>query len=199
MGHREDLERLREFACAIGASRALVIPTSELVIKDSAWAKCFIPTCKFYGSSIMCPPHNPLKPEATRRIVREFRYGVLLQLDAPVEDFVGAQWRERHVPTEIKHKEIVAKVEGRAFYMGYTLAMGFAAGECSLCLPRQPCSVLQGKDCAHPLMARPAMEACGFDVFAIAQRVGWSLAPIGHGSRKDEVPCASLIGLVLVV
>jgi predicted metal-binding protein len=99
----------------------------------------------------------------------------------------------KHVTTELKHKEIVAKLEGRAFHMG------FAAGECSLCLPQTPCSVLKGQDCSHPLQARPTMEACGFDVFTIARRVGWKVVPIGHESKQDVVPCASLIGLVLEV
>lgn len=193
------LEELRDFAIEAGADRALVIPTSELVVRQSAWARCFIPACKFYGSSIMCPPHNPLRPEVTKKILGEYRYGILLQLDAKVEDFVGPEWRSRHVATEIKHKEIVARVEGRAFYMGFVLALGFAAGECSLCVPQRACAVLEGQECVNPLMARPSMEACGFDVFAIARRVGWELVPIGHSSRMEEVPCASLIGLVLVV
>ena len=199
MNNMEKLEELRRFAEELGADRAVVIPTSDLVIRTTAWAKCFIPACKFYGSSIMCPPHNPLTPDVTARIVSEFRHGILLQLDARVEDFVGDQWRKKHVTTELKHKEIVAKLEGRAFYMGFPLAMGFAAGECSLCLPHTTCSVLKGQDCTHPLQARPAMEACGFDVFTIARRVGWKVVPIGHESKQDAVPCASLIGLVLVV
>jgi predicted metal-binding protein len=199
MDNMEKLEKLRQSAEELGADRAIVIPTSDLVIRTAARAKCFIPACKFYGSSIMCPPHNPLTPDVTSRIVSEFRYGILLQLDAEVDDFVGDQWRKKHVPIEIKHKEIVAKLESRAFYMGFHLSMGFAAGECSLCLPHSPCSVLKGFDCSHPLQARPAMEACGFDVFTISRRVGWKIVPIGHESRRDTVPCASLIGLVLVV
>lgn len=199
MDNMEKLEELRCFAEELGADRAMVIPASDLVIRTSAWAKCFIPACKFYGSSIMCPPHNPLTPDITKQIVSEFRYGILLQLDARVDDFVGDKWRKSHVATELKHKEIVAKLEGRAFYMGFPLALGFAAGECALCLPHEPCAVLKGADCAHPLQARPAMEACGFDVFTIANRVGWGLVPIGHQSKQESVPCASLIGLVLVV
>ena len=195
----EKLEKLRRFAEELGADRAVVISASDLVIRTAAWAKCFVPACKFYGSSIMCPPHNPLTPDVTSRIVSEFSYGILLQLDAKIDDFVGDQWRKHHVATELKHKEIVAKLEGRAFYMGFTLAMGFTAGECSLCLPDKACSVLKGRDCSHPLQARPAMEACGFDVFTIANRVGWKVVPIGHESSRDTVPCASLIGLVLVV
>ena len=147
----------------------------------------------------MCPPHNPLTPDITRKIVSEYKYGILFQVDARVEDFVGKEWRKKHIPTELKHKEILAKLEGKAFYMGFSRAMGFAAGECSLCLPQKPCAVLQGDSCAHPLRARPAMEACGFDVFAIAKKIGWNLVPIGHSSAAREIRCASLIGLVLVV
>jgi predicted metal-binding protein len=92
----------------------------------------------------------------------------------------------------------VAKLEEKAFYMGFPRAMGFAAGECSLCLPAKACAVLGGEACAHPLRARPAMEACGFDVFAIARKAGWKLVPVGHSSTPQQVSCASLIGMVLV-
>ncbi len=197
--HLKKLAELKDYALELGADRAAIIDAGDLVIKTSAWARCFIPACKYYGSSIMCPPHNPLTPEVTRRIVAEYKHGLLFQLDAAVADFVGPQWRQRHVDTELKHKEMVAKIEGRAFHGGFPLAMGFAAGECSLCLPQKPCAVLEGKACLHPLQARPAMEACGFDVFAIAERVGWKLVPIGHESQVKAIPCASLIGLVLVV
>ena len=198
MEDKTALEELREYALQLGSDQAAVVGTGDLVVREAARAKCFIPGCKFYGSSIMCPPHNPLTPDVTRKIVAEYRWGVLLRLNAPVEDFAGENWRVKHVPTELKHKEIVAKLEGRAFRMGFPLAMGFAAGECSLCVPRETCSVLAGGECRHPLKARPAMEACGFDVFAIARKVGWEMVPIGHESKPHEIPCASLVGLVLV-
>ena len=199
MNHPPQLDQLVAAAKELGAQRAEVVPTGILVVREAARAKCFIPACKFYGSSIMCPPHNPLKPEITRRIVGEYQWGVLFQLMAKVEDFVGEEWRTRHVPTELKHKEMVAELEGRAFALGYPLAMGFAAGECSLCVPRQECSVLAGGECRHPLRARPAMEACGFDVFSIMQTMGWPMVPIGDRCEVEQVPCASLVGLVLVV
>jgi len=198
-GYETEIEELIEYSLKLGASRATVVRTGDLVIRHSARAKCFIPGCKFYGSSIMCPPHNPLTPEVTRKIVSEYEFGILLQLDVDIDDFVGEHWQEKHVQDEIKHKEIVAKLEGRAFYMGFPMAMGFAAGECSLCLPRSKCAVLSGEPCVHPLRARPAMEACGFDVFSIARKVGWKLVPVGHSSKVQQVPCVSLIGLVLVV
>jgi predicted metal-binding protein len=193
------LEELREFVVTIGASRAVIVPAGDLVVRTSAWAKCFIPACKFYGTSIMCPPHNPLTPDITKKIVDEYRYGILFQLDAPVADFVGDEWRKLHVKMELLHKHILAQLEGKAFHMGFTLALGFAAGECYLCVPEVRCAVLDGEECRHPLRARPAMEACGFDVFTIAKKVGWKIVPIGHTSQAHGIPCASLIGLVLVV
>lgn len=193
------LEELKDYALSIGSARAEVMPAAELVVRTAAWAKCFIPGCKFYGSSIMCPPHNPLKPEITRQIVSEYDWALLFQLEAKVDDFVGEKWRTKHVPTELKHKEMVADLEGRAFHMGFHLAMGFAAGECSLCVPQKECTALTKGECRHPLRARPAMEACGFDVFAIVKKLGWPMVPIGHRSREKDIPCASLVGMVLVV
>ena len=197
--YAKELEVIRDYALQIGADRARIVRASQLAVRQSARAKCYIPACKFYGSSIMCPPHNPLTPDITREIVSEYEYGILFQVDARVGDFVGEEWRTRHIPTELKHKEILARLEGKAFYLGFPRAMGFAAGECSLCVPRKPCAVLKGKECVHPLRARPAMEACGFDVFAIARKAGWKLVPVGHSSTPQNTSCASLIGLVLVV
>ena len=68
----KELEDLRQYALKIGASRIAVLPTDPLVIRHSARAKCYIPACKFYGSSIMCPPHNSLTPEITRKMVSEY-------------------------------------------------------------------------------------------------------------------------------
>ena len=96
MSSTNKLEELRRFAEELGADRAIVISTSDLVIRTAAWAKCFIPACKFYGSSIMCPPHNPLTPDVTERIVSEFAHAILLQLDVRVDDFVGDAWRQNH-------------------------------------------------------------------------------------------------------
>ncbi len=196
---RKKLEILCEEAMALGCSRVQIVRADLLVVKEAARAKCYVPLCRFYGSSLMCPPHNPLTPEVTRRIVREYSFGLLFQLEAKVEDFVGPEWPVAHLQTELRHKEILAELEGRAFYMGFPLAMGFGAGECSLCLPSRPCSALKGDPCVHSLKARPAMEACGFDVFTIVQKVGWPMVPIGHRSRVEDVPCASLVGLVLII
>ena len=197
MDQLKKLDDLKEYALSLGAIRAEIIPTSKLVVREAARAKCYIPACKFYGSSIMCPPHNPLTPDITRKIVSEFSWGLIFQVKAKVEDFVGPNWRTGHLATELAHKEMLARIEGRAFHSGMHMAMGFAAGECSLCLPKVTCAILEGEECRHPLRARPAMEACGFDVFTIVDKIGWEMVPIGHESEVKSTPCASLVGLVL--
>jgi len=57
------LEELRQYALEVGADRAIILSAKQLEIRHSARAKCYIPACKFYGSSIMCPPHNLEFPE----------------------------------------------------------------------------------------------------------------------------------------
>ncbi len=41
------LEELIDFAVDLGAHRALIVPTTQLTIRQSARAKCYIPACKF--------------------------------------------------------------------------------------------------------------------------------------------------------
>ncbi|MGQ9759821.1 MAG: DUF2284 domain-containing protein [Candidatus Methanomethylicaceae archaeon] len=197
---REDLERLARYAIELGANEAKIVTTDKIVVDERARWKCLIPTCRWYGSSIHCPPYQPLTPEVTEKILRKYRYGILIRMQAPtVEDFAGSDWAKRHIPIELKHKEIVGKVEAAAFELGYHFAMGFAAGECSLCLSQAlRCAVLEGASCRYPLQARPAMEAVGIDVFSTARNVGWEMYTIGASTEPSSVPCASLIGLVLV-
>lgn len=189
-------EELKEYALTVGATDAEVINTSLLDVREAARHRCYIPL--WYGSSVMCPPHNPLTPDKTRKIVEEYSTAILLRVEHDPHDFAGDEWVERHREPELQHKDLVGKVESKAFHAGYPLTMGFAAGECSYCLPDQECAVLEGEQCRHALKARPSMEACGFDVFSIAHKVGWDLTPIGADTDPNTIPCAALIGLILL-
>ncbi|MEM4234629.1 MAG: DUF2284 domain-containing protein, partial [Candidatus Methanomethylicaceae archaeon] len=77
---------------------ARVIDTRDIVVDERARLKCMYPPCRWYGSSIMCPPHLKLVPSVTRRIVGMYRYAVLIRLGTPVEDLAGPEWIKRHVP-----------------------------------------------------------------------------------------------------
>lgn len=195
---RRDLDELVKLVERHGGE-AKVIDTRDIVVDERARLKCMYPPCRWYGSNIMCPPHLKLVPSVTRRIVRMYRYAVLIRLGTPVEDLAGPEWTKRHVPHELKLREVVSVVESEAHNMGYYFAMGFAAGECSLCLSQNiECDALKTGRCRYPLKARPAMEAAGIDVFATVKKAGWEIHTISPTKDISLIPCASLYGLVLI-
>lgn len=178
---------------------AKIIETKDIVVDERARLKCMYPPCRWYGSSIMCPPHLKLVPSITKRIVKKYKYAILIRLETPVEDLAGPEWVKKHLPHELKLREIVSLVESEAYNMGYYFALGFAAGECSLCLSQNlECEALKTGKCKYPLKARPAMEAAGIDVFATVKNAGWQIYTIGPSKSMSLVPCSGLYGLVLI-
>ena len=195
---RRDLEELVKLVERHGGE-AKVVETRDIVVDERARLKCMYPPCRWYGSSIMCPPHLELVPSVTRRIIRKYRFAILIRLGIPVEDLAGPDWAKRHVPHELKLREVVGLVESEAHNMGYYFALGFAAGECSLCLSRNiECDALKIGRCRYPFKARPAMEAAGIDVFATVRKAGWEIHTITPTKEISSIPCAGLYGLVLV-
>ena len=72
---------------------------------------------------------------------------------------------------EAEVKAIVADLERRIFLRGAWKVFGLGAGPCYFC---KVCSVEDGR-CKHPDRARPAMEACGIDVFSTVKKAGFPL------------------------
>jgi len=83
---------------------------------------------------------------------------------------------------------IVPKLEREAFQAGYYKAFGYACGPCHLC---EECNF--DGPCEHPDESRPAMEACGIDVFATARAAGFPIGVVT--SHRCE---QNYYGLVLV-
>ena len=79
-------------------------------------------------------------------------------------DVVGDQFREREI-----------------FLRGAWKALGLGAGPCYLC---KACVLREGP-CRHAELARPAMEACGIDVFTTVRSAGWEIEVVQ--SRDDEL------------
>jgi predicted metal-binding protein len=218
----DDLEALVEIAIKAGEevaeragkparTEAKVIATDQIVLDERARWKCIIPLCFGYGSSPMCPPYSPTTEEM-KGIISKYKYGVFLRYMPPISDHVYPDflgYASEHV-NELN--EIVSIVETEAGYMGYYFAMGFKGGPCCLCgvflakwvgdffvgkdVPR--CPVLDGKICYHYTRPRPALEACGVDVFSTARNVGWKTYLILPEHPEEAVPCVSWYGLVLV-
>ena len=77
-------------------------------------------------------------------------------------------------------------LEGEIFKDGYYKAFGIGSGPCYLC---DECEEF----CQHPREARPAMEACGIDVFTTVRAHGF---PIETLKTKDQK--GNYYGLVLI-
>lgn len=161
-------ELLLGMAKQAGAIKAKVI--SPQTVTTSHWVRhrCQY-GCGCWGTTLCCPPHAP-SPTETRQILDEYKRAIL---------FEGPRG---------KVKKIAAALEREVFLTGCYKAFGMGAGPCYLC---RRCAFEQG--CRHPDKARPAMEACGIDVFATVRRHGWPLNVV----RQESDP-QHYYGLVLV-
>ena len=166
---KRDLKAFTARAVELGAKEAKAVPTGQVF--TAAWVrqKCRY-GCGAYGSSRNCPPHSPT-PEQTRQILDEYETAILIHGDKT---------------TDIRR--VVVDLEREIFLAGYHKAFGYACGPCHLC---DECN-LDGA-CLHPHQSRPAMEACGIDVFATARAAGFPIAVVT--SRDGE---QNYYGLVLV-
>ena len=160
--------RLEQMAMERGALAAKAVSPSE--VETGAWVrwKCRY-GCGCYDTSLVCPPHTPT-PDETRRMLDEYHRAVLFE--APLGEV----------------KEIAVALERDLFLSGHHKAFGLGAGPCELC---GECAFEDG--CRHPQQARPAMEACGIDVFATVHKQGLPLEVAR--SRTDP---QHYYGLVLV-
>ena len=161
---RDLLEKISD----LGARNAKIIDPKSA--ETSPWVrwKCQY-GCGGYNSSLMCPPHTPT-PEETRKVLDSYKKAILFEAG-------------RH-----DSKEIAAKMEREAFLSGYYKAFGLGAGPCPHC---NSCAFDQG--CRHPEEARPAMEACGIDVFATARKHGFTINVV----RTSKDP-QHYFGLILI-
>lgn len=207
VGRTEELE---------GVSRAAIIPAKDIIVDEKVRWKCKYPVCFGYGSSPLCPPNTPPVDEC-ERVIHSFRYGILFQLDVPVEDF---SWRVEDFTGEnprdiqditsrhfIRNTSVCNQVEAWANSMGYREAVSFTGGpctglqtgKCGRVTKDRNCAVLQGKMCRCSLGVRPAMEAMAIDVIGTIQPLGWDMVYIGGLTNSpDDIPCASTVGLLLV-
>ena len=119
----------------------------------------------------------------------------------------------------VVNNRVCNQAEAWANSMGYRQAVSFQGGPCTgliigpctgLRLGRETgiasgetkggCAILQGRSCRHFLKVRPAMEAMAIDVIGSVQPLGWDLVYIGGSTNNPiDIPCASTVGLLLVI
>jgi predicted metal-binding protein len=194
-------------------SDAVIVGSESIFIDPRVPFKCSIPKCRSYGTCANCPPHA-ISAEETQKLVDCYQYAIFVKkmirsgivTGEHITKAGGSETREgkaklsEAVQAYFSISKAVTELESMAFYDGYFLAMGFAAGSCkkTLCGKFARCQALECKGCRHPNFARPSMEASGFNVFKMAARVGWDVYPIGGTCQPGDVPMATLMGLVLI-
>ncbi|MBN1802133.1 MAG: DUF2284 domain-containing protein [Candidatus Lokiarchaeota archaeon] len=192
---------------------AKFIDPRNVIIDPRVRMKCRVPICFGYGSNLNCPPHSPTAEEM-REIVDCYNYAIMVSIYPPVENNIFPSILTGvHGDVNLLN-EIVSWVEAEATYLGYYLAMGFKGGPCVGCgmwtaeffkdlmqqkkLPK--CPSLEGELCRQYLRARPALEACGVDVFATAVKCGEKpLYVINPEHDKTGVPYVAWHGIVFIM
>jgi predicted metal-binding protein len=161
--------------CELAASKPGVKDVKVISATDvqtAAWVrlKCQY-GCGGYGQCLVCPPYTPT-PEQMRWVLDCYQRAILI-----------------HLAPDAELKAIVVELEREIFLRGAWKAFGLGAGPCYLC---KSC-VLEAGKCRHLHEARPAMEACGIDVYSTVRRAGWAIEVV----RTTE-QCPNYFGLVLV-
>ena len=141
-------------------------------VETAAWVrlKCQF-GCGGYGQCLVCPPFTPT-PQQMRQVLDCYKRAILI-----------------HCESDADVKAIVAKIERTIFLRGAWKAFGLGAGPCYFC---DQCAV-EERQCRYPEQARPAMEACGIDVFSTVRKSGFPIEVI-----KNKRQCPNYYGLVLV-
>ncbi len=165
---RPKLEAWLKRAEESGALAAKIIDPKTVVTASWVRWKCQY-GCSGYNSSLCCPPHSPT-PEQTRALLDCYQRALLV-----------------HCPPGLNVKALVVALERELFLAGFYKAFGLGAGPCTLC---PECAF---ESCRHAGQARPAMEACGIDVFATARVHGFPIEVVTD--RQCE---QNYYGLVLV-
>jgi len=173
-----DLGKYVKQALKLGATRARIVSARNVVIGNWVRLKCQY-GCDCYNTRYTCPPYSPT-PDYTRKMVKEYSRGLLIQIE-------NIRYRGERT-LRMRFKKMVAKLERTIFLDGHYKAFGMASGPCRFCAQ---CDMT--KPCRFPEDARPAMEACGIDVYRTVRNCGFKLEVI-----KDlDDPC-TYTGLILI-
>lgn len=147
------------------------VPLDPATISCEPWvkAKCAY-GCSQYGRKWSCPPHA-MPPEEFRAILGGYSHALLLAGQPPLRDF----------------QENLLELEKQAFLAGCKKALAFSGGPCCWC------ETCPDDRCAFPDKRRPSLEACGCDVFSLAESTGLTVAPL-----RNSDDFVQFIGLLLL-
>ncbi|MGB6680346.1 MAG: DUF2284 domain-containing protein [Candidatus Bathyarchaeia archaeon] len=183
---------LEKFALDLGAIEAKIIPAENVVVEDRVVLKC-IAGCPSYKKKLNCPPYAPTVDEF-RKMLKDYRFAMLVKFKSNAEiknedvarSLLRCQYDEE-IPTPLKEEatkflddwkkdnrrfnQIVLELEKAAFNKGFTFAVGFSIGSCSLC---EKCSI-ENKVCIYPTMTRFPEHAVGVNMKKTVEKAGMTI------------------------
>jgi predicted metal-binding protein len=199
---KDDLGRYCQLALEWGASGAMVVSASDIVIDERVRLKCTVPRCMRAGETPHCPP-NALDLDLVRKAIGRYRCAVLIKCDVgPIEEYAPGHGTTKEEQRRVlsfheKSGKVVCELERQAYKDGYHLAMGLGGGSCKDYLCKGlTCQALDSGRCRFPNQARPAMEALGIDVIDLLGKVGWRAYALLEDLNR--IPCAISVGIVFV-
>jgi predicted metal-binding protein len=153
-----------------GVKDAKIVSPADVETAPWVRLKCRF-GCDGYGQCLVCPPFTPT-PEEMRKVLDAYRRAILIHFEA-----------------EAEIKAMVAELEREIFLRGAWKVFALGAGPCYFC---KKCPVDE-RQCRHAERARPAMEACGIDVFSTVKKAGFPIEVV-----RTARQCPNYYGLVLV-
>ena len=183
---------LEKFALDSGAIEVKIIPAENVVVEDRVVLKC-IAGCPSYNKKLNCPPYAPTVDEF-RKMLKDYRFSMLVKFKSNAEiknedvarSLLRCQYDEE-IPKDLKEEatkflddwkkdnrkfnQIVLELEKVAFNKGFTFAVGFSIGSCSLC---EKCSI-ENKVCIYPTMTRFPEHAVGVNMKKTAEKAGMTI------------------------
>ncbi|MBN2539443.1 MAG: DUF2284 domain-containing protein [Deltaproteobacteria bacterium] len=174
-----DLKKYCEKALQGGATHAKVTHPNTVVTAPWVRFKCMF-GCP-YKHRYSCPPHTPT-PEETRANLDSYERAILFHIEAP-----AVKGRSKSM---MAYLDNLIKLEGELFKDGYYKAFVMLAGPCVLC---KECGKVTGVPCRFPEKTRPAMEACGIDVFQTARNNDFFITTLKEKSEPQNLYCLMLV------
>jgi predicted metal-binding protein len=134
---------------------AKVIEPRSITTAEWVRMKCQF-GCPMFSKRLTCPPYTPT-PDVTRKVIDSYQKAILVHRKLRHEDRTKSS--DEYMFRLQFHKAVVG-LEIGIFLDGYYKAWSMGSGYCRLCKECDPRRL-----CRHGFEARPAMEACGIDVF----------------------------------
>jgi len=191
-GTLDEFNFLEKLALKLGAIETKVVPISDIVVENRVVLKCRV-GCPSYGNKLNCPPFVPSVDEF-RKMLKEYRYALLVKFKAKAEtdeDVAESLLKCKYDPSvteNLKEKASkflsdwnedkkriyrnVLELEKAAFNKGYTFAVAFSTGSCSLC---EKCNIEEGK-CIYPTMVRLPEHAVGVNIKKTVKNAGMGIS-----------------------